>query len=500
MRIATGGIIHETSTLVDTRTTIEDFEFDRGIIRGEAIIDHFRGTNVCTGGFITGADTFGIELVGLLRASAFPGGLILRADYDALKAELLERLSAADAESPIDGVLLDLHGAMVVEGIEDGDGDVVAAVRELIGPDRPIVVTQDLHGNHTQLRVEAADAIVGFDTFPHVDMAERGEEAANIIDHTIRGLIKPTMAIHQLPMFWSTTQQVTAEPPMTEVIRRVHELEARPGIISVTIATGFPWADVPEVGGSVIVVADNDPELAQQAADELGGWIWENREQWYAPPLGVREALARGEEIGRYPIVLADHADNTGGGSPGDSTEVLATFLEMQLEDALILYLVDPEVARQAHVAGVGSRIQASLGGKSSPVQGQPVEIDAEVVAISEGAFDYDGPMFAGLSGSMGTSAWLRVGGISIVVVTAREQPFDPAFIRTLGIDAASMRYLVVKSAAHFRAAFGPIAGSIQNIDAAGIHTHDFAALGHSRRTRPVFPVEIPPASAEQVN
>ena len=500
MRIATGGIIHETSTLVDTRTTIEDFEFDRGIIRGEAIIDHFRGTNVCTGGFITGADTFGIELVGLLRASAFPGGLILRADYDALKAELLERLSAADAESPIDGVLLDLHGAMVVEGIEDGDGDVVAAVRELIGPDRPIVVTQDLHGNHTQLRVEAADAIVGFDTFPHVDMAERGEEAANIIDHTIRGLIKPTMAIHQLPMFWSTTQQVTAEPPMTEVIRRVHELEARPGIISVTIATGFPWADVPEVGGSVIVVADNDPELAQQAADELGGWIWENREQWYAPPLGVREALARGEEIGRYPIVLADHADNTGGGSPGDSTEVLATFLEMQLEDALILYMVDPEVARQAHVAGVGSRIQASLGGKSSPVQGQPVEIDAEVVAISEGAFDYDGPMFAGLSGSMGTSAWLRVGGISIVVVTAREQPFDPAFIRTLGIDAASMRYLVVKSAAHFRAAFGPIAGSIQNIDAAGIHTHDFAALGHSRRTRPVFPVEIPPASAEQVN
>jgi microcystin degradation protein MlrC len=500
MRIATGGIIHETSTLVETRTTSEDFEFGRGIIRGDAIIDHFRGTNVCTGGFITGADTFGFELIGLLRASAFPGGLILREDYDALKAELLERLSAADAESPVDGVLLDLHGAMVVEGIEDGDGDVVAAVRELIGPDRPIVVTQDLHGNHTRLRVEAADVIVGFDTFPHVDMAVRGEEAADIIDRTIRGLLKPTMAIHQLPMFWSTTQQVTAEPPMTGVIRRVHELERRPGIISVTIATGFPWADVPEVGSSVIVVADNDPALAQQAADQLGEWIWENREQWYAPPLGVRDALANGEKTGRYPIVLADHADNTGGGSPGDSTEVLATFLAMDLQDALILYMVDPEVARQAHEAGVGSRIQASLGGKSSPVQGSPVEIDAEVVAISDGAFDYDGPMFSGLSGSMGTSAWLRVGGVSIVVVTAREQPFDMAFIRTLGIDASSMRYLVVKSAAHFRAAFGPIAGSIQNIDAAGIHTHDFAALGHTRRTRPVFPVEIPPLSSGQVN
>ena len=495
MRIATGGIVHETSTLVDTRTTIEDFEFDRGIIRGDAILDHFRGTNCCTGGFITGADTFGFELIGLLRASAFPGGLILRADYDALKSELLERLQAADAENPVDGVLLDLHGAMVVEGVEDGDGDMVAAVRDLIGPDRPIVVTQDLHGNHTQRRVEAADAIVGFDTFPHVDMAERGEEAANIIDRTVRGLLKPTMAIHQLPMFWSTTQQVTAEPPMTEVIRRVHELESRPGIITVTIATGFPWADVPEVGSSVIVVADNDPALARQAADELGAWVWENRQQWYAPPLGVREALARGEEMGRYPIVLADHADNTGGGSPGDSTEVLSTFLQMDLQDALLLYMVDPEVAAQAHTAGVGNRIQASLGGKSSPDQGLPVAVEAEVVAISSGAFDYDGPMFSGLSGSMGTSAWLRVGGVSVVVVSAREQPFDTAFIRTLGIDASSMRYLAVKSAAHFRAAFGPIAGSIQNIDAAGIHTHDFAALGHARRTRPVFPVDIPPLS-----
>ena len=495
MRIATGGIIHETSTLVDTRTTIKDFEFDRGIIRGDAILDHFRGTNVCTGGFITGADTFGFELIGLLRASAFPGGLILRADYDALKSELLERLQAADAENPVDGVLLDLHGAMVVEGIEDGDGDMVAAVRDLIGPDRPIVVTQDLHGNHTQLRVEAANAIVGFDTFPHVDMAERGEEAANIIDRTVRGLLKPTMAIHQLPMFWSTPQQVTAEPPMTEVIRRVHELESRPGIITVTIATGFPWADVPEVGSSVIVVADNDPALARQAADELGDWVWENRQQWYAPPLGVREALARGEEMGRYPIVLADHADNTGGGSPGDSTEVLSTFLQMDLQDALLFYMVDPEVAAQAHTAGVGNRIQASLGGKSSPDQGLPVAVEAEVVAISSGAFDYDGPMFSGLSGTMGTSAWLRVGGVSVVVVSAREQPFDTAFIRTLGIDASSMRYLAVKSAAHFRAAFGPIAGSIQNIDAAGIHTHDFAALGHTRRTRPVFPVDIPPLS-----
>lgn len=494
MKIAIGGILHETSTCVDTRTTASDFEFDRGIIRGTDMLVRFRDTNVCTGGFIEGAEKYGFELVPLLRAAAFPGGLICRDDFEDLKNEMLERLAAAEkAGGPVDGVLLDLHGAMVVEGIDDGDGDVVAVFREYLGPDRPIVFTQDLHGNHTKFRVEQADALVGFDTFPHVDMAERGVEAAEIIVRTIKGEINPVMSIHQLPMFWSTKCQVTALPPMTEVLERVHESEQRPGIICTTIATGFPWADVPEVGGSVIVVADGDQALAKATADELGEWVWDNRERWYAPPVTVREALAEGEQIGKYPIILADHADNTGGGSPGDSTEVLRTFLEMKLQDALILYMVDEDVAKQAHAAGVGSRISVSLGGKSAPVQGPPVEAEAEVMTLSDGAFAYDGPMFAGLTGSMGTSAVLRIDGVSAVVVSAREQPFDPAFARSLGIDCSSMKYIVVKSAAHFRAAFGTIAGSIHNIDAAGIHTHHFDQLPFKKRTRPVFPVEISP-------
>ncbi len=490
MRIATGGIIHETSTCVDTLTTLKDFEHDRGIISGDAILQRFRDTNVQTGGFIAAADEYGFDLVPLLRASAFPGGLIRREDYDAMKAELIERLEAA---GPVDGVLLDLHGAMVIEGIDDGDGDVITAVRNVVGPDVPIGVPLDLHGNHTKWRVEVADAIVGYDTFPHVDMAERGKEAGEILVRTIRGEIRPTMAIHQLPMFWSTPCQVTARPPMNEVIERLHEMERRKSVVSMTVATGFPWADVPDVGSSVIAVTDNDQQLAQELADELGGWIWENRQRWYSPPLPVCDALAEGERVGRFPIILADHADNTGGGSPGDSTEVLRTFLEMGLQDALLLYMVDEEVAQQTHTAGVGSRIPICIGGKSSPVQGAPVECEAEVIAISDGTFSYDGPMFAGLTGSMGTSAWIKIDGVSVVVVCSREQPFDLAFSRSLGIDCRKMRYICVKSAAHFRAAFEPIAGSIYNVDAAGIHTHDFSKLPQTKRTRPVFPVEIPP-------
>jgi len=494
MRIAMGGVSHETSSFVETPTTMADFENGFGLFRGQEVIERFSGANICTGGFLDGAAKHGFEPVPLLWTFAYPSGLIDREVYETLKQEFLDRLAQAEAEGgPVNGVLLDLHGAMVVDGIDDGDGDFMAAVREAVGPDRPIIVTQDLHGNHTQLRIDAADAIVGFDTFPHVDMAERGREAADLIVRTINGEIRPVSAIHQIPMFWSTAKQVTAHPPMNEVMDRVHDIETRPGILTVTLATGFPWSDVPAVGTSVIVVTDNDQQLAQETADELGSWVWENRNRWYSPPVSVKDALAAGDEIGKHPIILADHADNTGGGSPGDSTELLQTFLDRDLQDAVLLYMVDPEVAQQAHAAGVGSRIQVSLGGKSSPLQGPPVEMEVEVVAISNGDFIYGGPMYAGLTGNMGTSAWLRKDGVSVVVVTQREQPLGPNFARTLGIEIESMRYIAVKSAAHFRSGFEPFAGSIHNVDTKAIHSHLLKQQSFKNRRAEMFPIEIPP-------
>ncbi len=492
MRIAIGGISHETSTFAKTRTTIADFESGFGLFRGQEIIERFRGTNICAGGFIDGAEKHQCELVPLLWAFAYPSGLVVRDDYETLKEEFLQRLQDAErANGPVDGVLLDMHGAMVIDGIDDGDGDFIAAVRAAVGANCPVIVTHDLHGNHTQLRVDQADAIIGFDTFPHIDMAERGLEAAEMLVAMIRSELRPTMALHQLPLFWSSPCQVTAHSPMNEVIRRVHELEKRDGILSVSVATGFPWSDVPDVGSSVIVVANNDASLAQATADELGSWIWENRQRWFHPPVSVRSALRQGETADKYPIILADHADNTGGGAPGDSTEVLRTFVELGLQDALILYIVDPEVAEHANATGVGSRISVDVGGKSDPIQGPPVPMDAEVMAVSQGDFSYDGPMYAGLTGNMGQSAWLQQGGISVVVVSAHEQPLGPAFARTLGIDCSSMKYICLKSTAHFRASFEPIAGSILNIDTKAIHTHNFSKLIFQKRKRNVFPVEI---------
>jgi microcystin degradation protein MlrC len=321
-------------------------------------------------------------------------------------------------------------------------------------------------------------------------MGQRGQEAAAILVRTIRGELQPTMALKQLPLFWSAPRQVTAHPPMDEVLRRVHEIEQRPGMVAMTIATGFPWADVPGMGASIIAISNNDADLAQRSAEELFESIWQHRERWQAPLLSVGDALEQAQRDGRYPVILADHADNTGGGAPGDSTEVLRTFIERDLPDSLLLYLVDPQVALEAHAAGVGSRRQFSLGAKSDPRQGQPVVAEAEVMAVSDGEFAYDGPMFAGLTGNMGPSAWLKIGGVSVVVVTARQQPLDPAFARLLGIDCRQMRHICVKSAAHFRSGFEQLAGAIYNIDTQAILTHDLAQLHYRRRRRPMYPLD----------
>ncbi|MBS0266657.1 MAG: M81 family metallopeptidase [Planctomycetes bacterium] len=492
MRIAIGGISHETSTFAHTRTTVADFADGFGLFRGPEIINRFRGSNICTGGFIDGADKHGYELVPLLWGFAYPSGLITATDYAALKSEFLDRLQQAQREpGGIDGVLLDLHGAMVVEGIDDADADVIEGVRGVVGPAIPIVVTFDLHGNHSARRIAAASAIVGFDTYPHVDMAERGREAADLIVKILNREIQPMMAIERIPMFWGVENQITAHPPMKELMDYAHAVETRPGILCVSIATGFPWADVANMGASVMVVADRDQDLAEATARELRDWIWTRRETWRHRILTVDDALDQGEKLGKYPIILADHGDNTGGGAPGDSVEILATFLNRKLRDAVLLYIVDPEVVAQATAAGVGAVIDTAVGGKSDPIQGPPVKMRATVRALSQGDFTYDGPMYAGLTGNMGPSAWLEQDGVHVVVVTAHEQPLGPAFARTLGIDCESLKYIAVKSAVHFRSGFERFAGSIFNVDARATHTHDFRDLTYHKRPRPMFPLEL---------
>ena len=488
MRIATGGLSHESSTFTPVPTTIESYR-ERFLLKGDDILNTFAGTNTPIGGFIAGAQAHDFELIPTLFGEPQPSAPTPRPLYDELLGRMLEGIANA---LPLDGVLLELHGSMAVgdldadDGLGDAEGHLLAAVRETVGPDVPVLAQLDIHSNVSQQMAAKADVLIGRETYPEIDMAARGRECADVLARIVREGLRPTMALHQIPMVWGLNQ-ATAHPPMRDAIAELHRIESLPGVVCGSIATCFFLADVPDMGSSVYIVTDNDQALAQAHADQLGEWIYARREDWQLELLPARAALEKAETTGRYPIILADMQDNTGGGSPGDSTGVLQTFIDMQLEDACVLYIVDPEAAALCHEAGVGARLPLEVGGKSSPLQGDPVSMDVEVAALADGAFRYDGPMYAGLSGNMGPSAHVVQDGIHVLLVSLREQPFDTALARTLGLDPRQMRYICVKSSTHFRAGFESWAGAIHVVAEPSVHS--LRDLSFRRLGRELYPL-----------
>lgn len=482
-RIVTGAISHETSTFTPVATTWDSYR-ERHYLHGADIIETFRGTNTPTGGFIEGAGAHRFELIPTVYATAYPSGPTPAAIFTTILGELLDGIHAAGR---VDGVLLELHGSMVAEGIDDADGHILAAVRSAVGPKVPVVGQLDIHSNMSSLMIDSADVLIGRETYPEVDMAERGRECADVLARIVTEGLRPTMALHQVPMVWGT-RQVTAHPPMREAIARLHAIEARPGVVCGSIATCYALADVPDMGASVYIVTDNDRPLAQRHADDLGRWIFERRADWHAPMPSTQACLRQAQAAGRFPVIFADWYDNTGGGSPGDSTGMLRTFIEAGLTDACILYIVDRDAVDRCHAAGAGAVLDVEAGGKSSPLQGMPVKMRARVVALSDGRFRYDGPMYSGLENTMGPSAHIEHNGVHVLLVSKREQPFDTAFARTLGLDPRRMTYIGVKSAAHFRSGFEAWAGAIYEVSEPSVHNPATGALPFRRLGRTLYP------------
>ena len=265
---------------------------------------------------------------------------------------------------------------------------------------------------------------------------------------------------------------------------RVFEMENQPGVLVAGIGLGYQWADNPTAGASTIVVTDGDLAKARDLAETLGEHLWERRAEWQQQPIAPPDALDQGERIGKYPIVLADQADNPGGGAPSDNTEILRLFVSRKLQDAAVLYIRDPETVQKAKAAGVGAIVDVEVGGKSHELSAPPVAMQAMVLSLSDGEFVYDGPMWEGKTGHHGDSVLLKSGGIQIICISAMQQPVDLAFARLMGLECAKMRYLCLKSTGHFRSGFGPIAGSIFNVDALGVFTQDFGKLPFKRLGR----------------
>ena len=307
MRVVIGGISHETSTFTTVATDLQSYK-DRFYLHGDQILNMFHGTNSPIGGFIDGAKNHDFKLVPAVLAAAQPSGPTPRDLFDIILDDLLCRI--ADAGS-IEAVLLSLHGSMVVgnlgqaDGIDDAEGYILAAVRQLVGPNVPILVQLDIHSNVSQKMVDQASVLLGRKSYPEIDMAERSRECVDILMRILKDGVCPTMALHQIPMFWGMNQ-VTAHSPMREAIAELHRVTAQPGVICGSIATCYYLADVPNMGASVYIVTDNDQNLAQVYADQLGSWLFERRTEWHYPLLSTSEALQIAELDGRFPVIFAD--------------------------------------------------------------------------------------------------------------------------------------------------------------------------------------------------
>ena len=483
MKVATGTISHETSTFTTVETDWDSYRNERfGYLRGQEVFAKFRGSNTAVGGFLAGAGEHGFELVPTIFANAHPSGPTPRAIFDEI---LDDMLSSMREIGPVDGVLLDVHGSMVAEGIDDGEGHIFAAVRDLVGPSVPVIAQLDIHSNVSPRMVENVDVLLGHRTYPEIDQDERARQCAGILHRMLADGLKPALALHQLPLCWGLNQ-VTAHPPMNAAIAELERIEALPEVVCCSIATCYPLADHPDMGASVYLATDGDRGRAQELAGELGAWIWERRAGWPGSSQTTAEAIVEADRIGRYPAIFADRNDNTGGGSPGDSTGQLRTFLEAGLRDACVLYMVDPEAAAKCHQAGVGATVEMAVGARSTPLQGEPVEMRAEVAVLSDGHFTYRGPRNAGLDGFMGPCAHIVQDGVHVILTTEREQPFDTALCESLDLDPREMRYLGIKSSAHFRAGFEPFAGSIQVVTEPSVHSAEVVEF--HRLGRKIYP------------
>ena len=493
MRFACGGIQHETNTFSTTPTTLADFIRDSQLgpklEGGNAIIKRYAGTGSIHGGYIDGAQDAHLELLPLLTAMACPSGVVVQQAFDMMLGWFLERLESV---LPVDGVLLDLHGAMVTVNYQDAEGEFIDAVRKLVGSDLPIVVTLDLHANITQKMAHLADVIIGFDTYPHIDMNERGREAVALLVRIVNGLVSPKQVFRKLPLITMPPMQCTLREPMQSLMQQVHQLEARPGILTATVSMGFPFADIHQAGVSVLVTANGDQELAETKADELACMVWNLREDLQPQLTTIKNAM---EFVTQHPddglTIFADGSDNPGGGAPCDGTVALQAMIDANFKGGVVGVLFDPETASQAHAAGVGSMIQVRLGGKTDDQHGSPVQGKALVKTLCDGVFTYRGAMFHGVEDSLGPTATLIVGGVEVVVSSERRQCLDREMLRIAGIELSSYRLLVLKSAVHFRADFRDVAYRIFDADTPGIHRPDFNAYKYKHVRRPIYPLDL---------
>ena len=489
MRIGIIALIQESNTFVAQPTTFDHFA-EELLVTGEGVREKFAGSHHEVGGMLQALEELNAEAAPIFAARAMPFGVIEQPAIDRLLNLLFAELDRALASGPLDGVLVAPHGATVSAAYRDVDGHWLTRLRQRLGPGVPIIGTLDLHGNLSPAMVAACDALIAYRTNPHLDQKVRGIDAARLMVRTVKGEMRPSMAAAFPPLAVNIERQCTSEEPCQSLYRFADSQQDNERVLTNSILLGFPYADVAEMGSSVIVVTDDDPALARQLADDLAREMWRRREDFVGNFIGIDEALDRAAALAG-PVCLLDMGDNVGGGSPGDGT-LLAQAIDQRKMPRSLVVLHDPPSVAAATAAGAGATLAMQLGGKTDLRHGEPLHCQATVLGLFDGRFAEPQPRHGGFTTlDQGPTAILQTdAGLTVMLTSRRMPPFSLRQLTTFGVEPETFHLLVAKGVNAPLAAYREVCENFIRVNTPGCTTADILSLAYHHRRRPMFPFE----------
>lgn len=490
MRLLLATFKHETNTFSTVPTPFERFFTGGAAITNQKAIEAHEKSGGAMSAFIRIARANGAELVVPVAADAWPSGPV---DNDAFE-KIAKLIVDAAASNKLDGILLDLHGAMVTTKYSDAEGELVRRLRE-VQPDIPFGVTMDMHANVYPEMVAQINVLTGYHTYPHVDIFEAGTRAADILCRAIKGEVNPVLSFGNRPMLPHIMRQGTHAEPNRTLQAKCKALETSGNeVLSASLFTGFPHADIREAGLSVVICTDRNASLAETTCQGLLDEAWDQRHVFVYHGKPLSESVARAKTIEQGPVVLLDHCDNVASGGTMDTTAVLREVIEQGLSNATFYAIYDPQTVQAAIEVGVGNSAEFTIGGRepltATGEPNTPLVLTAKVRTISDGQFTIRGPMYSGFKVDTGKTVVLDTGDVQIVITSNHMEPMDLNCFSSLGIDPASKQYLILKSRVHWRAGFGDLFTEVIECDGVGVTTSDYSKLTFQHVRRPIFPLD----------
>lgn len=493
LKVFCAGLMHESHSFCPIPADLATFKATDGIRVGGEVRSEFRGTRSELGAVFDLAEELEWTLLHPLFAHTVPSGPVTEDAFEHFSGIIETELKAS---LPVDGVMLVLHGAMLVDHLDDAEGELLRRVRAIVGPDVPVAVTFDLHGNIGGAVAEHADIVSSYRTTPHVDQYETAMRAGHLLQRAMKGEIRPRVAYAQLPMFDALDmgRTIAGYGPMVGInIMAAQDIEQHVAILDIAIHAGFDWADKYSTGPSVLVTHDGEDLLAQSIADRLIEFAWRTRSEKTVDMFGIDEVvrIALEPTTADGPLLIGDFTDCPGGAGMGDNTNMLRALIDAKAKGAVVASIADPQSVQKCIAARVGAMVTLELGGKLHPVYSAgPLHVEAQVLTISDGVAVRTGPYFTGTRSFFGPSCLVDIGGVRVIVATEREQIDDRAQFRIFGVDPDRENILVCKAVNHFRADFEPIGRRLVYVDSGGVVSRNFKQFDYRKIRRPIWPLD----------